>query len=474
MNPLPSTPAVPGREEVSWVFLAGTFIAAALAPLGSTMIAVALPSIGQELGVASSPLTQWLVSVYLIVSIAALSPGGKLGDNLGHRRTMGLGMVIYGAGSIVGFFFATLPSLVFARVGMAIGSALIVPACMATIRNRVPIERRPRTFGLFGAVMGMAAAAGPLLGGELTAWLGWRSVFIANIPLIAIAFAVMHFGRPVTSVRSAGHHPRTSRFDVVGSALLGLGLALIVVSVQTSSGSWIGLAGALLLVAFVLKERNVPEPVLDLSLFTDGRFVAGSAVIGLQNLAMYALLFQLPIFLEDVRGAEAGTAGRTLVWMMIAMIIFSPIGGRISERIGARLTVFAGCLLALAGLIAIGSFNRIVVVMDALPGLLLLGAGLGLSNPPSQAASMSAVDRSRAGMAGGAISTIRYIGGVIGISTLGYVLGRSESGSAIEAHTSAIVVYAVALALAALCSLFLPGLLKEEPVVLHDRAEGSR
>lgn len=458
MNP---TPTHPSHEEPSWMFYAGAFLAAALAPLGSTMIAVALPSIGQELEVSSGDLTQWLVSVYLIVGIATLSPCGKLGDYLGHRRVLGIGMAIYGGGSALGFLFATLPSLALARVCMAIGSALIVPACMASIRNLVPIERRPRTFGLFGSVMGAAAATGPLLGGELTALFGWRSVFIANLPVIAIAFSGMHFGAVRRSADSVDDRLRGSHFDVVGTALLGVGLALVVVSVRMSSGLWVGLSGMGLLIIFVLRERRVPEPVLDPDLFRHRQFVAGSAVIGLQNLAMYALLFQLPIFLENVRGAATGTTGRTLVWMMIAMVICSPIGGCVSEKIGPRLTVFAGCLLTLAALVAIGSFDQIHAPVDVVLGLVLLGAGMGLSTAPSQAASMSAVDRGRAGMAGGAISTIRYVGGVIGISALGLAIGSGES-DVIEAHTSAIVVYATALVLATMCSWFLPGLLREE------------
>ena len=228
-----------------------------------------------------------------------------------------------------------------------------------------------------------------------------------------------------------------------------------------SSGLWVGLSGMGLLIIFVLRERRAPEPVLDPDLFRHRQFVAGSAVIGLQNLAMYALLFQLPIFLENVRGAATGTTGRTLVWMMIAMVICSPIGGCVSEKIGPRLTVFAGCLLTLAALVAIGSFDQIHAPVDVVLGLVLLGAGMGLSTAPSQAASMSAVDRGRAGMAGGAISTIRYVGGVIGSSALGLAIGSGES-DVIEAHTSAIVVYATALVLATMCSWFLPGLLREE------------
>ena len=453
------------------------FLAASLSPLGSTMIAVALPSIGSELGVGSGALTQWLVSSYLIVGIATMSPGGKLGDRIGHRRALVIGMAIYGAGSIAGFTLANLPSLAFARISMAAGGAMSVPATMALLRNLVPPERRARTFGSFGSVMGTAAGIGPLVGGELTALFGWRSVFIANIPVILLAYFLIRRSPeseasprsgtdseasspggtdPDASLRSRAERP-SPRFDILGSVLLGSGLTLLVVAAQTSGSTALGaaLGAAGLLAVFVWWERRVEEPVLDLRLFLQPTFAASSAVIGLQNLAMYALLFQLPIFFEQVRGVEAGTTGRIIVGMMIEMVVFSPLGGRVSESVGIRTTAFVGTLTSLGGLYLLSDFGALQSPGDALTGLVLIGAGLGLTSAPSQAAAMSAVTRDHAGMGGGAVSTARYIGGVIGISALGYLLGGGQAG--VEAHSAAAAVYSAALVLAAISALALPG-----------------
>lgn len=444
------------------MFYVGMFMAASLSPLGSTMIAVALPSIGQELGVGSGSLTQWLVSSYLIVGIAFMSPGGKLGDRIGHDKGLVLGMAIYGVGSVVGFALANLPSLAFARICMAIGGSLAVPAAMALLRNLVPAERRARTFGYFGSVMGTAAAIGPLLGGELTAQFGWRSVFIANVPVVVIALVLVRVAGP--RARSVSETKTRPRFDVFGSMFLGLGLTLLVIALQIVSpfAAALGLAGVLLLGIFTFWEQRVAEPVLDLGMFLKRSFAAASAVIGLQNLAMYAFLFQLPIFFEQVRGAEAGTTGRSIIGMMIAMVVFSPIGGRVAERIGVRLTVFSGSVLTLVGLSLVVDINRLAVPTDALPGLVLLGAGYGLCSAPSQAAAMSAVRREDAGMAGGAVSTARYIGGVIGISALGYMLGRAGDAPGSDAHGSAMLVYGAALLAATTVSLLLPPRLHRE------------
>jgi EmrB/QacA subfamily drug resistance transporter len=432
------------------------FLAASLSPLGSTMIAVALPSIGSELGVPSGLLTQWLVSSYLITGIAVMSPGGKLGDRIGHARCLTLGMIIYGVGSAAGFVFGNLPSLAAARVAMAAGGALTVPATMALLRNVTPEARRPRTFGYFGSVMGTAAAIGPLVGGELTARFGWRSIFVANIPVILTAMALIRTVVPAVTKPSEAPNGKSMRFDIEGSILLGIGLMLLVIAtqVQGTAAFWSAIAGVFLLAIFIAWERNVQEPVLDLRLYTRRTFAAANAVIGLQNLAMYAMLFQLPIFFEQVRSAPPGQTGRTVIAMMIAMVVAAPLGGRLAEHLGVRRTVLAGCTLSLAGLYSAGRFAEIQTFDDILMGLILMGIGIGLSSAPAQAASMSAVSRAEAGMAGGAVSTARYIGGVIGISALGYLLG---SGLGVSSHTRAVSVYGLALGVATVSALLLPG-----------------
>lgn len=443
------------------MLLTGMFLAAALSPLGSTMIAVALPSISRELGVPGGALTQWLVASYLIVGIAVMSPCGKLGDRIGHRRALTIGMLIYGAGSMPGLLLATLPSLAFARIAMAVGGAMAVPATMAMLRNMVPEARRPRTFGYFGAVMGTAAAIGPLLGGELTARFGWRSVFIANLPVIAVSFALIHFAgrgaRPPAEAES-----RRPRFDFEGSALLALGLASLVAAsrMKGAGAPWAFVAGVVLMAAFVWWERRATEPVVDLRLFARREFAAGNAVVGLQNLAMYALLFQLPIFFEQVRGFKAGTTGRTIVGMMIAMVVFAPLGGRLAEWFGARAIAFIGCLISLAGMFMLADFSKLMVPADARIGLVLIGVGLGLATSPSQSAAMSSVDRGQAGMAGGTLSTSRYLGGIVGISVLGSLLA---SNAGVVSHSTAATFYAVALVLSAVAALMLPGAIGAAP-----------
>jgi MFS family permease len=156
-------------------------------PLNSTMIAVALPDISHEFGQDPSVVTQALVTSYLVAAVVLQSPAGKIGDRLGHSRMLAVGQVLVGAGALLGFLSPSVAALTAARVLMAAGGAVLVPATVALLRHELPPERRGRAFGAFGAVMALAAAVGPLVGGELVSQFGWPSVFVANLPVLAVS-----------------------------------------------------------------------------------------------------------------------------------------------------------------------------------------------------------------------------------------------------------------------------------------------
>jgi MFS family permease len=443
--------------------LTGMLLATALAPLGSTMIAVALPSIGRDLGAEVPILTPWLVSSYLIAGIALQSPGGKLGDLLGHVRALCVGLSLVAAGSVLGSLSEQLYALGLARVLMASGGAATVPATMAILRNQTPPGRRTRVFGLFGASMSLAAAIGPLVGGELTERLGWRSVFAANLPVVALSLLLV-LTASRESFTGAPAVDRRPSFDVLGSGLLACGLTLAIVAIRlpASAAVWLAVASAALLLAFPWWEQRVPSPVVDFSLFRHAAFVGGGAIVALQNMALYPLLFQMPVFFERVRGLGTRATGYLLLSLTFAMMLGSVGGGWLSERIGARAQAFAGSLCALAGLWWFTDLSAVRVPGQLLPGMVALGAGIGLTTPPAQAASMSAVERERSGMAGGVLATMRYVGGVAGTGVLSAMLGEPTSASA---HQRPIVIYAAALAAAAALSATLPA--RARPVLAN-------
>ena len=439
-------------EGLPWSALGGMLLAASLAPLGSTMIAVALPHIGHDVGAEASDLTQWLVTSYLITSIALQSPGGKLGDLVGHGRALVLGLSLVATGSLLGLLVGGVPALGAARILMAAGGAATVPATMAILRNQTTVDRRARVFGLFGACMGLAAAIGPLVGGELTERFGWSAVFVANLPVIALSLLLVRMSRGVYT-RPEAHRPS---FDWPGSALLACGLTLSIVALRIPGGAawWVCGMGAALLLLFPFWEKRAASPVVDFSLLARGPFLGGSSIIALQNMAMYPLLFQLPVFFDRVRHLGARPMGQALLALTVAMMLSSIAGGRLTERIGARAQTLAGSLVALAGLWWFADFASVQTPTEVMPGMLLLGVGVGVTSPPAQAASMSTVGPAQSGMAGGVVSTLRYVGGVAGTTVLGALLADSASPAS---HQRPLAVYAGALVAAAALSLLLPG-----------------
>ncbi|MGA8845981.1 MAG: MFS transporter [Nocardioides sp.] len=442
--------AEPGRARG----LAAALLTASLMPLNSTMIAVAIPDIARELDSDPAMVTQALVATYLIAAIALQSPGGKLGDLVGHRRIFAVGQVSIGIGALLGYLAPSLTLLAGARLLIAAGGALVVPATVALLRTELPLDRRGRAFGTFGAVMALAAAAGPVLGGVLVEHFGWESLFLVNVPVLALS-VILGAG-----VRHRSTTVRRTSFDWTGSTLLTGALVLLVVGAQRSDllvgAAYVG-AGIAALAPFVWWERRAEDPVVAFSLFAAVPFLAGTLLIALQNLVLYALLFELPLLLETRFGQGALETGQTLVFLMLAMVVTSLVAGRLTDRFGARPLAVTGSLLAVVA-IALMLASDLTGPADVRPPLVLLGIGLGITGPAAQTASLSAVSSEQSGMAAGLSSTMRYLGGVIGIAILGRLVDFDGSRTAIlSEHRAALVVFTCVLLAGLLCALALPG-----------------
>lgn len=436
--------------------LAGALLAASLMPLNSTMVAVAVPSIAGTVDHDPADVTQALVATYLIAAIALQGPGGKLGDRLGHWRVCALGQAVMAVGAVAGFLAPNLWVLAGSRILMATGGALAVPATVALLRVELPPERRGRGFGTFGAVMASAAALGPLLGGALVDAFGWEAVFLVNLPVLLVAAVLVagadrrHDARPVAP------------FDWPGSVLLTAALALLVLgaegTVAGARGAVLVGGGLVLLAAFVVRERRAADPVVDLGIFRVRAFTAGTLLICLQNLVMYALVFELPLVLDRLFDLGARDTGQLLVFLMVAMVLVSPVAGRLTERYGARPVAVAGSLACLGGLVLLQVAALDTAGEVRLP-LVLLGVGLGLSSPAAQTASVSAIDPARSGMAAGVGSTMRYLGGVAGVAVLGRLLDLQGSADAVRSsHHEITAVFTGVLVVALACACLLPGL----------------
>ncbi len=434
------------------VRLAALGLSAMLVPLGSTMIAVALPSIGQRFHVAPGELTHWLVSSYLLIGIVGQSPAGRLADLWGYQKTLRLGQLLMGAGSLLAIFLPYFEAVVASRVLMALGGAFLVPTVMAAYRRAVPAERRHRVFGYLGAMMGFAAALGPSLGGLLVRHLGWESIFFVNLPplVLSVLLSWRSFPKEV-QIRSGA----PSSYDWPGSILMAAALVLLITGVR---GHFVLLVPALAAFGlFLWREKRTAQPVLDLRLFARRSFAAGCAMVGLQNLGMYALLYQLPFLLKLLYQWGPEHAGPFMTSFMISMMAGSALGGRISEKTGARAICLLGSLLSVGGMVLLSALTPGEDWHRIIWALILGGLGLGLANGPSQATALSAIEWRQSGIASGVLSTCRYLGGVIGISIVGLLLAGSRSAAPLPQYRLAVFFFAGAFSAAAGVSLLLPG-----------------
>jgi MFS family permease len=435
-------------------------LSVALLPLNSTMLAAALPAIARDVSAPPAALTLWLVTSYLLIALVLQTPAGKLSDGLGHGRGLALGQAIFAGASLVGYASKSLWLLVGARVLMAIGGALMVPSAMATVRARVPEDSRPAAFGALSAAAGVATAMGPLVGGELASRLGWSWLFLVNVPCIAVAAVLMAGHRATAAVRMPS-------FDTAGAVLLAVALAFFAMSVRSGEHRLVcAAAGLAALVSFGFWERRVRQPLIDFELFSLRPFLAGTLLIALQNLAVYALIFELPIVLARTLGQGSQEAGRTLLALTVSIAVFSVAGGRLARRVGERTTTLIGCGSAVLGMVLLA----FVPIAWATVGLIVLGAGTGLATPSAQAAGLNAVPAEKSGVAVGVGTTTRYLGGAVGMAV---VTALVEGGEPLSRHRVGTVVFAVALVLAMVCGAMLPGGRRAPTARLHPSGAAS-
>jgi EmrB/QacA subfamily drug resistance transporter len=413
-----------GRRPLSeGVVLVPVALGTMLAPLNSTMIAVALPELLVDFD-RSLTWGSWIVTSYLVAMAAVQPLGGALGDRYGRRRLFLIGLALFLVATVVAALSWRIEVLLVARTVQAISGAAAIPNGTALVRSLVPPERRGRAFGNVGAAIAVAAGLGPPIGGVLTAALGWRWIFAANILLLAPAL-VLGWRLPADSPA-----PQTGKFDLSGAALLTLGLVSLVLAltVWRLPGAPFELAPALGLFAAVAglilirHGKHSPNPVLNLALLRARGFTPAVINVLLSNLAMYTLLLSLPLFLAGWSTWDSAKVGLLLAGLSLPTIFLSPLGGRLSDRVGRRTPVVLGaCLVSLGVLpfLAIGPSWSWPLYLGP---LILVGAGLGLSMAPVQATAIEAASSSQTGQAAGLFSTMRYLGSILGSSIMAAVL----------------------------------------------------
>lgn len=438
-------------EKRTMLLLAGVLLASALAPLGSTSIAVAMPQIAQFMDMDIGTTTQLLVGGYLLISVIGQAPAGKLGDIIGYQKALYIGLTVFMFGSLLAYLLRSIEALLIARMMMAAASAMIVPNASAMLRTQLPESMLPFAYGIFGATMGGAAAVGPLLGGALTQFFDWPSIFLINVPWALAALGLI----VLTSKKQT--EKRKGRLDMRSTLLLAFAIGGL-------QAGFLGdaidvrflLPGLLLLSLFIWLQLRIEDPVFNPRFFKRPSYLAAGLTTSLSNFTMYALLFQLPIFFVDIRGVSEIQIASALTAMTLCMMIGGPLSGVVARYIGIRYTAVLAAAMNLFGLYLYSDLESALLPMDILLPMALMGFALGMAGPVLQSAGMLSIEKEYAGMAAGGLSTMRYFGGTIGISVLSLQL-RSDGATTMQQHLSIIPFYAGALIIVLLAAFLLPG-----------------
>jgi len=404
-----------------------------LAPLNSTMLAVALPELRHDFSVGHASIG-WLISSYLIAMAVAQPLGGRIGDQLGRARVFRVGLVAFLVLSLAAAASPTFPVLVVLRTGQALVGAAVIPNGMAMLRESLPPDRLGRSIGLNGAVMSFAAAVGPLIGTALLAAGSWRLLFLMNAPLVIASLAclfALRYPEPQA--------PRRLELDWRGALTFGVALAALTLVLNSLRGDGglivlaIGVAGLLGFGAlFYRTQRSSALPVVEWNLFRSRSYAGATGYVMLSNLVMYTTLVSIPFFIEEVQHKGSGTSGTLLGAMSILVAVIAPVSGRLSDSLGRKMPTLAGSvIIVVAAVMLLAGLSRDVSYGYLAASLVVLGFGMGLSFGPASTAAIEAVPASMAGVAAGTNSMMRYIGSIVGVGILGAILGGEGSAPAV-------------------------------------------
>jgi len=393
--------------------------------IDGTILNVALPTIARALDTTSSQLV-WINSAYIITFGSTILLSASIGDKVGRRRMLVIGMSVFIVGSMLSGLADPIDSatfLIVARAIQGLGAGAIPPSTLSLIRAIYTDDReRARAIGLWAAMSGIGIAAGPVLGGLiLTATSAWGWIFYINVPIVALGLWLIARHVPESE------DPDAPPVDGVGAGLSLAGLfALFYGLIEGPVRGWgsapvlIAFAlAAVLLVAFVRFELRARFPELDPRLFKIAAFTSAVFAIAVAFLALMGLIYELTLYLQTVRGFSPIKAGVAVVPFALALLVVAPLAPKVAQRRGDRATVIAGLLLLAAGLLVFLATSTTSSIWIVVLGLIVAGSGVALLQPPASAAMMSSVSAARAGMASGTNAAIRQLGASFGIAVLG-------------------------------------------------------
>ena len=410
-----------------WWALAALAVSMLTIGLDATVLNVALPTLATELNASTSQL-QWFGAAYTLVLGALIIPMGSLGDRFGRKRLLLAGLVTFGASSAACALADSAGVLIAARAFQGVGGAAMMPLSLAML----PVlfedrDERTRAMNIWVMCSAIGLPLGPILGGWLLNHFAWGSVFLINVPLVAVGLLALMVYLPET------RSERTQRTDGAGIVLSSAGLvALIYGLIEAGQDGWTSanvlapiLAGVALLAAFVAWERRSSHPLVDLELFSNRDFTIGTGLSTVAIFALFGLLFVMPQYFQDVGGSDPLGTGVRLLPMIGGLVVATQIGPMLVKRAGSRFVIATGLALSAAAL-GLGATTEVGTGYGFVAlWLTLLGAGIGLTMPASMDTAMGALTMERAGSGSGLLQALRQVGGTIGVAVLGTVLNSA-------------------------------------------------
>ena len=431
------------------LILLALLMAALLINLETTMVNVALPTLVRELHATDTQL-QWVVDAYNLVFAALLLTAGSLSDRFGRKGWLLAGLAMFGIASVAGGLTTSVGALVAARALMGLGAAMVFPPTLSLITN-VFTDRKERAqaIGLWGATIGVAVATGPIVGGWLLQHFSWSSIFFAMGPVAAVTFLMVALTVPTS------RHPMEGRVDLPGFALSAAAMGLIVYTlIEAPTYGWAsgrsiaGYAGfAVLAAAFVIWERRVEHPMLDVAIFRNLRFTAASASVAIAFFGLFGFSFLIVQYFQFLHGWSALATGVHLLPIAFAVGVGSIVGTQLAVKAGTKLVVSLGLLMVTAFYVWIALVNDPTTSYGVIAAQMVLGGlGMGFTTAPATESVMGAVSLSQAGVGSAVNDSTRLIGGTLGVAVIGSVftsvfsndIGRHLSATANAAFGSTI------------------------------------
>ena len=422
-----------------WIALGILCLSLLLAVVDNTIVNVALPTLNSDLGASTTQL-QWIVDAYTLVFSSLLLTMGHLGDRIGRKRALQLGLALFAITSALAALSTTSGQLIGARALMGVGAALIFPATLAILVNVfTDAKERAAAIGIWTAMVGVAVAIGPITGGFLLEHFSWGAIFFVNIPVAIVAIGLAAVLLPES------RDPKVGPLDFRGLVLSAAGVGLIIWAIiEAPSWGWGSLGilaaligGVVLLVVFTLVERRLEHPMLDVRLFKNARFTAASLSVTTAFFALFGFIFLITQYLQLVEGFSPLQAGIRTLPFAVATGVMSPLAIVLMHRFGSKRIVVVGLLVMAAGFLVATTLDVDTPYFGAvIVSMVLIAAGLGLTTSPATESIMGALPPEQAGAGSAVNDTTREFGGTLGVAVVGSIFLSVYGAKVVDGYRS--------------------------------------